>query len=60
MWAVALHPQAPAQLEPRMLGKKCCDDRHLDGGGSHPGLGICQLGNEQLPVQRGVTKALVS
>lgn len=45
-----------AQLGPRRLGRKCWGDRHLDAGGSHPGLGICQLGNEQLPVQRGCEK----
>lgn len=60
VWAVAPPSPAPAQLGPRRLGRKCWGDRHLDGGGSHPGLGICQLGNEQLPDQRGVAKALIS
>lgn len=49
-------PHGTAQLGPRIRGRKCWSDRQLDGGGSHPGLGVCRLGDEQLPVQRGCGK----
>lgn len=49
-------PMGRPSLGPQCRGKKCWSDRQLDGGGSHPGLGICQLGDQQLPVQRGCGK----
>lgn len=44
VWAVA--PPSPGNCPAwaQKAGKEMLGDRHLNWGGSHPGLGICRLG----------------